>query len=123
LRPAGYSRGNTWSRKNGRFFDYQFGVLYGGQQESDTKHVKFYSHMLIAAFRGKLQRSPRTLQDHVGNIHYALPIQGWMLAHLRVEDTDLDQPGEKAGLGHEEGGATCKRRDDGLQTAYQSSIP
>jgi hypothetical protein len=65
--------------------------------------MEFYRHLLIPAFRSKLQRSPRTLQDYVGNIHYALPIQGWTLAHLRVEDTDLDQPGEKTGLGHEVG--------------------
>jgi hypothetical protein len=65
LRRASYSRGNTWSRKNGRFFDYQLGVLYSGQQESDTKHVEFYGHMLIAAFRSKPQRSPRTLYDNV----------------------------------------------------------
>jgi hypothetical protein len=60
LRRAGYSRGNTWSRKNGRFFHYQLGVLYSGQQESDTKHVEFYGHLLIAALRSKLQTSPRT---------------------------------------------------------------
>jgi hypothetical protein len=65
LRRAGYSRGNTWSRKSRRFFDYQLGVLYGGQQESDPKHVEFYGHLLIAAFRSKPQRSPRTLYDHV----------------------------------------------------------
>ena len=48
---------NSWFRADDRLpgaVDRQLGVLYRGQQESDTKHVEFYGHMLIATFRGKL---------------------------------------------------------------------
>jgi len=34
-------------------FDYQFGIFYRFQQESDGQEIEFYGHTLICTFRHK----------------------------------------------------------------------
>jgi hypothetical protein len=65
LRRAGFAPGHAVSRKSGSFLDDQLGVLYGSQQEPDSKQLEFYGHPLIPAFRSEPQRSPRTLQHYI----------------------------------------------------------
>ena len=58
-------RATQCHEKSGSFLDDQLGVLYGSQQEPDSKQLEFYGRPLIPAFRSEPQRSPRTLQHYI----------------------------------------------------------